>query len=404
MARHGPRAARALPASSPRRSRPASEALAPYVDWSLQRRPARAAGAPPAGARRRRPAGAVRGDGLPGRALALLRGRARGGRSATPRARSPPPTSPAPSRWRTPPASSPCAAGADRARRQGGMVAAGARPPSRRWSGSSPGERLDRARGRQRPRLHGRLRRARGARRAARRLRGRRRPRPRPRRRLRRPLRPRRGDPRASCSSRPRADRPARGRDPLLLDGHRRAAATAPSSTPSTGTATCASRFASSRRSRALLERRLGAFVEISPHPVLTMAVQETAAASPRPPRSPPVGTLRRERGRRSSASPPRSPKPTPAGPRSDWGEPGRRPGPGPGGAADLPLPAAALLAGGPAAAGDAAAIGQSAAGHPLLGAAVSIPGGEERWLLTGRLSLPRAPFSVGHEETLRQS
>ena len=53
--------------SSRPRSRPARRALAPHVDWSLTRRAHRAPGTDP-GPRRRRPARAVRRDGLAGRA------------------------------------------------------------------------------------------------------------------------------------------------------------------------------------------------------------------------------------------------------------------------------------------------------------------------------------------------
>ena len=46
---------------------------------------------------------------------------------------------------------------------------------------------------------------------------------------------------------------------------------------------------------------------------------------------------------------------------------------------------------------GDAAAIGQRASDHPLLGAAISVPGGEQRWLFTGRLSLQTHPWLGDH-------
>jgi pimaricinolide synthase PimS1 len=48
-------------------------------------------------------------------------------------------------------------------------------------------------------------------------------------------------------------------------------------------------------------------------------------------------------------------------------------------------------------AAAEPAAIGQSAADHPLLGAAISMPGEEDGWLLTGRLSLQTHPWLADH-------
>ncbi|HYJ21760.1 MAG TPA: SDR family NAD(P)-dependent oxidoreductase [Solirubrobacterales bacterium] len=45
----------------------------------------------------------------------------------------------------------------------------------------------------------------------------------------------------------------------------------------------------------------------------------------------------------------------------------------------------------------DPVAIGQSAADHPLLGAAISLPGEEGDWLLTGRLSLKTHPWLADH-------
>jgi acyl transferase domain-containing protein len=48
------------------------------------------------------------------------------------------------------------------------------------------------------------------------------------------------------------------------------------------------------------------------------------------------------------------------------------------------------------ASAGDAAGMGLGAAGHPLLGAAVRVAGGES-WLFTGRLSLDRHPWLADH-------
>ena len=48
------------------------------------------------------------------------------------------------------------------------------------------------------------------------------------------------------------------------------------------------------------------------------------------------------------------------------------------------------------AGAGDMASVGQASTGHPLLGAAVAVAGGEG-WLFTGRLSLDRHPWLADH-------
>ncbi len=50
-----------------------------------------------------------------------------------------------------------------------------------------------------------------------------------------------------------------------------------------------------------------------------------------------------------------------------------------------------------PAGAGDVGAVGLAGAGHPLLGAAVSVAGGEEEWLFAGRVSLSTHPWLADH-------
>ena len=65
--------------------------------------------------------------------------------------------------------------------------------------------------------------------------------------------------------------------------------------TPGTGTATCGRPCGSTATVRAAATHGLPAFVEVSPHPVLTGAVQETAEARRRRPWS--LGTLRRDDG-----------------------------------------------------------------------------------------------------------
>ena len=67
-----------------------------------------------------------------------------------------------------------------------------------------------------------------------------------------------------------------------------------------------------------------------------------------------------------------------------------------PGGSAYLRVPAAAVLARLAAIAGDPAGLGLAAAGHPLLGAAVELPG-TGGVVLTGRLSLATQPWLADH-------
>ncbi len=151
---------------------------------------------------------------------------------------------------------------------------------------------------------------------------------------------------------------------------------------------------------RALLADGFEAFVEASPHPVLSMAVQETAEAREED-RGPvaTIGSLRRNEGglARFTAA---LAEAQVHGARLDWQRlfAPRRP-------RRVPLPTYAfqrrrywLEAG--AARGDASAIGQGASDHPLLGAATSLPGSEVAdggWLLTGRLSLQTHPWLADH-------
>ena len=95
---------------SPSRSTRARRRCAEFVDWSLIDVLRGDAGRARPGPRRRGAAGAVRGDGVAGRAVAVGRRDARTRSSVTPRARSPPPTSPARCRCATPRGWSRCAA------------------------------------------------------------------------------------------------------------------------------------------------------------------------------------------------------------------------------------------------------------------------------------------------------
>ena len=79
-----------------------------------------------------------------------------------------------------------------------------------------------------------------------------------------------------------------------------------------------------------------------------------------------------------------------------DWGVLLDRAAAGAGGPADLRLPATALLAEPDLARQSRLAVGQMAAEHPLLGAAVRLADAEG-WLLTGRLSLTAQPWLADH-------
>ncbi len=159
------------------------------------------------------------------------------------------------------------------------------------------------------------------------------------------------------------------------------------------------------RTTEAIFERGARRFLEVSPHPVLTVAVQETVerlcagesrrAASPRQDLAPGSsegeavvvsGTLRRDQGgpRRFLAS---LGELWARGTEIDWGAVL-----GGGDFADVSLPTYAFqrkrywLNAGPSS-GDAASIGLVADGHPLLGATAPLAG-DRGCLFTGRLSL----------------
>jgi mycoketide-CoA synthase len=147
---------------------------------------------------------------------------------------------------------------------------------------------------------------------------------------------------------------------------------------------------------RLLLDDGHRSFVEASPHPVLAVGAQETIDDALRDPGAAlVVGSLRRDQGRlehflTSLATA------WAGGVSVDWeavfaGSEARR----------VELPTYAFqrerywLA--PArGAGDVAAVGLRNADHPLLGAAVQVAG-EDRWILTGRLSLETHPWLADH-------
>ncbi len=151
------------------------------------------------------------------------------------------------------------------------------------------------------------------------------------------------------------------------------------------------------RTVRVLLERGKPAFLEISPHPVLTVGVQETVDALPGEQRDVVVaGSLRRgdggyERFLRSLADL------FVRGVNVDWASAFEGSGAG-----RVVLPTYAFqrerywLEASRASAGDAVSLGQVSAEHPLLGAAVAMAG-DDGWLFTGRISLQSHPWLADH-------
>ncbi|HEV2639065.1 MAG TPA: SDR family NAD(P)-dependent oxidoreductase [Actinocrinis sp.] len=146
---------------------------------------------------------------------------------------------------------------------------------------------------------------------------------------------------------------------------------------------------------RVLLDRGYGLFVEASPHPVLTLGLQETIAAAGTAALV--VGTLRRDHGGAADFLGSVAQAHV-GGVPVDWDSVlGRRPG----GQVDLPPYAFQRRrywqdAAEPS--GDALGrAGLRASGHPLLGAAVDVAGGEAV-VLTGRLSLRTHSWLADHE------
>ena len=151
------------------------------------------------------------------------------------------------------------------------------------------------------------------------------------------------------------------------------------------------------KATRALIEDSFTTFIEVSPHPVLTMAVQETIEASEVDPDAVAViGSLRREQGgmERLLVS---LAEAHAHGIQIDWqtlfSDASAR---------HLELPTYAfqrkrywLEAGAPAT--DANSLGQSSAEHPLLGAAMQLAGDQEGWLFTGRISTKSQPWLADH-------
>ncbi len=145
---------------------------------------------------------------------------------------------------------------------------------------------------------------------------------------------------------------------------------------------------------RGLLSDGHTAFVEASPHPVLTMAIEETVEAGASAPGAiTAVGSLRRGEGGLGRFVESLAQAHV-RGVEVDWSPlvaGGRR--------VDLPTYAfqrERYWLAPDAGAGDAAAIGQRPADHPLLAAAVGLAGADE-WLFTGRLSLESHGWLADH-------
>ncbi len=151
------------------------------------------------------------------------------------------------------------------------------------------------------------------------------------------------------------------------------------------------------RATRAVLAHGHCAFIEVSPHPVLTIGIQETIDSAGRDAGEVLLtSSLRREEG-----GPGRFlgslAELWVGGGGVDWAQVFAGSGAG-----RVALPTYAFqrerfwLESG-IGVGDAAAVGQVSAGHPLLGAALRLAGGREGWLFTGRISLGGEPWIGDH-------
>uniref|UniRef100_UPI0030F4294C SDR family NAD(P)-dependent oxidoreductase n=1 Tax=Streptomyces sp. GSL17-111 TaxID=3121596 RepID=UPI0030F4294C len=142
---------------------------------------------------------------------------------------------------------------------------------------------------------------------------------------------------------------------------------------------------------RALLDHGAGCFLEMSPHPVLTMAVEQTVEG-----RAATVGSLRRDEGglRRFVTS---LSEAHTAGVAVDWAAYYADTG-----AQRVPLPTYAFQRqrfwqSSATGSGDASAAGQRRVEHPVLVAAVPV-GDRDEWVYTGRLSQESQPWTRDHE------
>ncbi|WP_190120564.1 type I polyketide synthase, partial [Streptomyces flavofungini] len=146
---------------------------------------------------------------------------------------------------------------------------------------------------------------------------------------------------------------------------------------------------------RGLLDEGHGLFLEMSPHPVLTVPVQATIEAAGREEAAAALGSLRRDDGGADRLAASLAEAHT-HGAELDW----KALLPGAHATVDLPTypfqrerywPKAA-----PAGAGDVVFAGLRAAGHPLLGAAVALADADG-YLFTGRLSTQTHPWLAEH-------
>ncbi|MRH92324.1 SDR family NAD(P)-dependent oxidoreductase [Nocardia sp. SYP-A9097] len=139
-----------------------------------------------------------------------------------------------------------------------------------------------------------------------------------------------------------------------------------------------------------LVEAGHSVFIEISPHPILTGAVADTAASTEN---GVAIGSLRRDNGSLDQFMIALAQAHL-YGHSPEWD--GVIPG---GGIIDLPTYAfdhRHYWLATPDEGGDASALGIVAADHPLLGAATDLPDGHG-WLFTGRLSLTDQPWIADH-------
>ncbi len=147
---------------------------------------------------------------------------------------------------------------------------------------------------------------------------------------------------------------------------------------------------------RGLLQDGHRVFIEVSPHPVFALAVGETIEATlPDPDQATALGTLRRDEDGSGcfAASLARA---YCAGAEVDWeaffaGTQARAVG-----LPTYPFQRERYWLEHPKGSGDVSAVGLSATGHPLLGAALELAGAEGL-LLTGRLSLDAHPWLADH-------
>nr|WP_254397898.1 type I polyketide synthase [Streptomyces sp. AC558_RSS880] len=146
---------------------------------------------------------------------------------------------------------------------------------------------------------------------------------------------------------------------------------------------------------RALIDNGTGCFLEMSPHPVLTMAVEDTIEALDASGRVSVVGSLRRDEGGLTRFMLSLGQAHT-AGVRIDWAAVYEGTGAG---RVDLPTYAFQreyFWLTPSARAGDVAAAGLERVEHPVLAAVVQV-GDRDEWVFTGRLSVESQPWVRDH-------